>query len=233
METQAKGRLSAFAIRILAFGFRIHRQCISTSLRCVSMNLYRLLNELNKLNEPCSFELCSSFGPWHLSFLRCSPAAVGPLPPPLKKKWQPTKRIIRTLTTKPPAGDHPTYEKELLNPGENGDFYKTNHPSFALPVCRPSPFVRRSEKATKRIGPHSALRAPNVTALRIKKSLLAPENDSFAQNESIHSQAECVAGRRLAYEHELSGSGKQTILPKRIPTRNTESQGEDNYGFSP
>jgi hypothetical protein len=164
------------------------------------------------------------FGSWHLSFLRCSPAAVGSLPSPLKNKWQPTKRTVRTSATESAAGDRLTYAKQVMNFGENSHFSETNHFSFAASSRRPSPFVRTSEKATKRIGPLSALSAPNVSALRIKKSLLAPENDSFAQNESACSQAECVVGRRLAYEQELSGPGKQTILTKRIPTKRRQSQ---------
>lgn len=143
---------------------------------------------------------------------------------PFKNKWQPAKRIVRILTAESAAGGHLTYEKELLNSGENGYFSETNHLSFAASSHRPSPFVRTSEKATKRIGPLSALNAPNVTALRIKKSLLATENYSFAQNELVYSQAECVAKPRHAYEQELSGSGKQTILPERIPTRRRQSQ---------
>jgi hypothetical protein len=158
------------------------------------------------------------FRPWHLSFLRCSPAAVGLLPSPRNNKWQPTKRIVRTLTVESAAGGGPTYGKEPLILGKDNHFSKTNHFSFAPPVPRPAPFVRRGERATKRIGPLSALSAPNVTALRIEKSLLAPENDSFAQNESVCSQAERVVGSRPTYEQELSGSVKQIIFTKRIPT---------------
>jgi hypothetical protein len=158
------------------------------------------------------------FGPWDLSFLRGLPAAVAPLPAPLKNKWQPTKRIVRALTTESAAGGGPTYENGLLGFRKIISFYQTNHASFALPVRRASPFVRRGEKATKRIAPLLALSAPNVTALRTKMSRLAPENNSFARNESVCSQAECVVGSRPTYEQELSSSVKQIIFTKRIPT---------------
>jgi hypothetical protein len=52
----------------------------------------------------------------------------------------PTKRIVRILTTKSAAGSHPTYEKDLLISRKNSDFYKTNHPGFphGLPPYDPN-----------------------------------------------------------------------------------------------
>jgi hypothetical protein len=47
-----------------------------------------------------------------------------------KTNGNPTKRIIRILTTKSAAGSHLTYEKELLNSRKNSNFHKTNHPGF-------------------------------------------------------------------------------------------------------
>jgi hypothetical protein len=47
-----------------------------------------------------------------------------------KINGKPTKRIVRILTTKSPAGSRLTYEKELLNSRKNSHFYKTNHPGF-------------------------------------------------------------------------------------------------------
>jgi len=47
-----------------------------------------------------------------------------------KINCNPTKRIVRILTIKSPAGSHLTYEKELLNSRKNSHFYKTNHPGF-------------------------------------------------------------------------------------------------------
>jgi len=45
-----------------------------------------------------------------------------------KINGNPTKRIVRILTTKSAAGSRPTYEKELSNSRKNSDFYKTNDP---------------------------------------------------------------------------------------------------------
>jgi len=45
-----------------------------------------------------------------------------------KINGNPTKRIVRILTTKSPAGSRLTYEKELSNSRKNSDFCKTNHP---------------------------------------------------------------------------------------------------------
>jgi hypothetical protein len=42
----------------------------------------------------------------------------------------PTKRIVRISTTKSAAGSHLTYEKELLKSRKNSHFYKTNHPGL-------------------------------------------------------------------------------------------------------
>jgi len=52
----------------------------------------------------------------------------------------PTKRIVRILTTKSAAGSHPTYEKDLLNSRKNSHFCKTNHPGFphGLPPYDPN-----------------------------------------------------------------------------------------------
>jgi hypothetical protein len=121
------------------------------------------------------------FGPRHLSLLRCLPASAGPLPPALKNKWQATKRIVRTLTTE--SADL-TYEKELLNFRKNGRFSETNHLSFTPSARQPSPFVTTGGKPTKRILLVSGPSVPELIALRTKKSLLAPENKSFLQNES-------------------------------------------------
>jgi hypothetical protein len=155
VQTQAKGTLSAFAIRTLT--------------RIVHL-----------------------FGPWNLSFLRCLPAAVGSLPSPFKNKWQPTKRIVRTLTIQNAAGGGATYGKELSDFRKIIFFYKTNHSSFALPVHRPSPFVRTSKKTTKRILPSLGPNVVEAAALRVKKTFSTPENKSFPQNEPVCSQAGCV-----------------------------------------
>jgi hypothetical protein len=45
-----------------------------------------------------------------------------------KINGNPTKRIVRVLTTKSAAGSHLTYEKDLLNSRKNSHFCKTNHP---------------------------------------------------------------------------------------------------------
>jgi len=45
-----------------------------------------------------------------------------------KINGNPTKRIVRILTTKSAAGSHLTYEKELLISIKNSHFYRTNHP---------------------------------------------------------------------------------------------------------
>ena len=42
----------------------------------------------------------------------------------------PTKRIVCTLVVKCAGGNRLTYEKELLNSRKNSYFYKTNHPGF-------------------------------------------------------------------------------------------------------
>jgi hypothetical protein len=44
-----------------------------------------------------------------------------------------------------------TYGKEHLNLGKTGDFYKTNHPSFAASVRHPSPLAKANGNPTKRI----------------------------------------------------------------------------------
>jgi len=57
-----------------------------------------------------------------------------------KINGNPTKRIVRILTTKSAAGSHLTYEKELLNSRKNSNFYKTNHPGspHGLPPYDPN-----------------------------------------------------------------------------------------------
>jgi hypothetical protein len=127
---------------------------------------------------PCIVGL---FGPRHLSFLCCLRASAGLLPPALKNKWQATKRIVRTLTTE--SADL-TYEQELLNSGKNSHPYKTNHSQLRRIGSPAPPFVTTGGKPTKRIVLVSGLSAAELTALRMKKSNIAPENKSFLQNES-------------------------------------------------
>jgi hypothetical protein len=58
------------------------------------------------------------------------PASVRQPPPLAKTNGKLTKRTVCTLATAS-AGRNPlTYEKELLNSGENSHFYKTNHPGL-------------------------------------------------------------------------------------------------------
>jgi hypothetical protein len=119
---------------------------------------------------------------WHLNFGICNCAdRVAPARPALKNKWQATKRIVRTLTTE--SADL-TYEQELLNSGKNSHPYKTNHSQLRRLGSPAPPFVTTGGKPTKRILLVSGLSAAELTALRTKKSLLAPENKSFLQNES-------------------------------------------------
>ena len=62
-----------------------------------------------------------------------------PSPRLAKINCNPTKRIVRILTTEYAAGSRLTYEKELSNSRKNSDFCKTNHPGFphALPPFDP------------------------------------------------------------------------------------------------
>jgi hypothetical protein len=57
-----------------------------------------------------------------------------------KTKGNPTKRIVRILTTECAVGSRVTHEKELLMSGKNSSFYKTNHPGLlhALPHHDPN-----------------------------------------------------------------------------------------------
>src|SRR4030042_5549969 len=86
-----------------------------------------------------------------------------------KINGNPTKRIVRILTTKSAAGSHLTYEKELLNSRENSHFYKTNHLGFPASVRRPSPLVRISGKPTKRIVCTLGLKVPELISLPTRK----------------------------------------------------------------
>jgi hypothetical protein len=63
-----------------------------------------------------------------------------------------------------------TYGKEHLNLGKTGDFYKTNHPSFAASVRHPAGLAKTNGNPTKRIVVLSGLSVPEVVALRMKKS---------------------------------------------------------------
>jgi len=89
-------------------------------------------------------------------------------------KGNPTKRIVRILTTKSGAGSDLTYEKEMLDSRKNSDFYKTNHPGFPASVRRPSSLAKTNDKPTKRIVCTLGLNVPELISLRTKKSCSIP-----------------------------------------------------------
>jgi hypothetical protein len=91
----------------------------------------------------------------------------------VKYKWQIlAKRIVRTLTTESSGGNHFPYGKELLNPRKSPQFPKTNHLSFAEPVCFGWPLVELPADPTKPI---------------VRESAVEPRrNNPLLRNESPH-----------------------------------------------
>src|SRR4030042_99399 len=86
-----------------------------------------------------------------------------------KINGNPTKRIVRILTTKSAAGSHLTYEKELLNSRENSHFYKTNHLGFP-PVTQITTFFAYM---------------PSMTLLSVSRSFYLPVTKSKARYSSL------------------------------------------------
>ena len=80
------------------------------------------------------------------SFGDCLPASVERAGL-TKTNGRQTKRIVCTLTTESSGGNRLTYEKEHLNLGKTGDFYKTN-PSQLPRVGPPALTARRNKWQT-------------------------------------------------------------------------------------
>jgi hypothetical protein len=110
-------------------------------------------------------------------------------PQPPNTKGNPTKRIVRTLTTESSGGNRFTYDKELLNPRKNSNFHKTNH-SWLCRVSPPALTARKSKWQTNETNRlYLKLNLPEVIALRTKKRRCTPRETMISAKRIIPASA--------------------------------------------